>query len=304
MKNQKVDATKNPFILMPILLLMWGSLAATSKLLLKNLDSYQVLFYMYGIAVLVYAVILIVKVKPRELLTWTSKDFVLLILCGVFAFLYDFLYIKALERLPAIEASMLNYLFPIFIVLFAIPINRERLDVYKVISIGLGFAGTVLLITKGKFTNISFTNVEGDLMAIFAAVCWGLFTNLAKKNSKDIVISNIFITFVASILSICSLFTFSQFKVPTIADFSGFLWLSISNIILGFLIYIRALKYSSASLVASFTYFTPCVTVLFIILMVGERLTIVDFIAFLLICISVPIQRIGKVGVMFSRKQI
>lgn len=42
----------------------------------------------------------------------------------------------------------------------------------------------------------------------------------------------------------------------------------------------------------------------FIVLLVGEKLTIVDFVAFLLICVSVPIQKIGKVGMMFNRKRI
>lgn len=303
MKSKKMDVTKNPFILMPVLLLMWGSLAATSKLLLKNLDNCQVLFYIYGFAVLIYSVFLLGKNKMGELRTWKGKDVVLLLLCGLFAFLYDFLYVRALEILPAIEASMLNYLFPVFIVLFAIPINQEKLNIFKVVSIGFGFTGTVLLLSKGNFANISFTSIKGDLLAILAAVSWGLFTNLTKKNNKDIVLSNIFITITAFILSISSLLAFSRFKVPEPADFSGLIWLSISNIILGFFIYIRALKYSSASLVASFTYFTPIVTVLFIILMVGERLTMIDFWAFLLICIGVPIQQLGKVKFIQHRKK-
>lgn len=46
-KDEKsLNATQNPFVLMPILLLIWGSVAAVSKLVLNRLDSYQV-FILY-----------------------------------------------------------------------------------------------------------------------------------------------------------------------------------------------------------------------------------------------------------------
>jgi drug/metabolite transporter (DMT)-like permease len=160
----------------------------------------------------------------------------------------------------------------------------------------MGFMGTVLLMTKGDFANLNFTNFKGDLLAILAAVSWGLFTNLVKKNKKDMLLSTFFITAVAFVLSVGAMFAYSQFKLPLIADFYGVLWLSLSNIVLGFFLYFRALKYSSASLIASFTFITPFVTLLFIMLLLGEKLTLMDCIAALLILLSVPVQKIGKVN--------
>lgn len=304
MNKQKLEVTKNPYILLPILLFLWGSLAAITKLILRSLDGYQVIFFMFGIAALVYTIVLIVKGGFAELVNWRIKDYLFILLCGIFSFLYDFLYIQSLEILPAIEASMLNYLFPIFIVLFAIPINHERLDFFKILSILFGFAGTVLLITKGNFGNMSLTNMKGDIMAISAAISWGLFTNLTKRNQKDLLLSNILIVYVAFLFSAISLITFSHFQIPTVTDFSRLVWLGVSNIVLGFLIYIRALKYTSASLVASFTYFTPFVTLFFIMIMVGEKLTLIDLLAFLLICVGVPIQGIGNRLIRRRKNQV
>lgn len=291
--NQRLEISKNPYIIMPILLLMWGSLTATSKLLLNHLDSYQVLFYMYGFAIVAFFMILTFQVRLREILSWKVSEIIFLVLCGMFAFFYDILYVKALEILPAVEASMLNYLFPIFIVIFAIPINKEKLDVYKVVSIVMGFMGTVLLMTKGNLTNINFTNFKGDMMAILAALSWGLFTNLVKKNTKNMLLSTFFITVVSFVLSIGGLLYYSHFKLPEITDFYGLLWLSMSNIVAGFFLYFRALKYSPASLIASFTFFTPCVTLFLIFLLLGEKLTMMELIASLLILLSVPVQKIS-----------
>ncbi|CAH1199222.1 hypothetical protein PAECIP111893_01268 [Paenibacillus plantiphilus] len=126
---------------------MWGSLAAVSKLLLNHLDSYQVLFYMYGLGAAVFVIIMCFKASLTELVTWRASELTLLLLCGILGFLYDFFYLKSLGLIPAVEASMLNYLFPIFIVIFAVPIHKEKLDRYKIASIAMGLMGTVLLMT-------------------------------------------------------------------------------------------------------------------------------------------------------------
>lgn len=292
-QGHKLEASKNPYVLMPILLLMWGSLAAVSKLLLDRLDSYQVLFYMYGIGLAVFFIIVLFKGQLPTILAWKGRELALLVSCGVFSFLYDFLYLKSLELVPAVEASMLNYLFPIFIVVFAIPIHGEKFTIFKFVSVGMGFAGTVLLVTKGDLSSIQFTNLLGDVYAILAAVCWGLFTNLVKKNQRDMFLSTFFITFIAFILSAGALWSSSQWILPQATDFYGVLWLSISNIVLGFFLYFRALQYSPASLIASFTYFTPFVTLAFIVVLLGERLTVTDGLAALLILFSVPVQKLG-----------
>ncbi|TVY09560.1 DMT family transporter [Paenibacillus cremeus] len=292
MKTTPTEATKNPYILMPILLLMWGSFAAVNKLLLRHLDSYQVLFYTYGIAAVSFSILFIVWWKRKPKTIWTGKSVILLMCCGVFTFLYDILYVKALEMLPAVEASMLNYLFPIFIVLFAVPMNHEKLNKYKVISIILGFAGTLLLVTKGDLASLHLTNLLGDLMAIAAAVCWGLYTNLLKKNTLDLFHSTLIITITASLLSTIGMALNSRFTVPSLPDFSYLAWISLSTHVVGFFLYYRALQYASASLVASFTYFTPFITLGLIVLMLGEKLTPVDLTAFALICL----------GMVYSRK--
>lgn len=302
-QESKPELSKSPYLLMPILLLMWGSLAAVSKLLLNQLDSYQLLFYMYGLGAAVFTGIVLVKAKPGALLSWKRAELALLLACGVLTFLYDFFYMKSLDMIPAVEASMLNYLFPLFIVLFAVPLHKEKLTPFKLLSLAMGLLGSVLLVTKGNLTEIAFTNLEGDLYAVLAAVSWGLFTNLVKKNRQDMLLSTFFITMVALLCSTVSLFTFSHWTVPQAADFYGVLWLSMSNIVMGFFLYFRALKYSPASLVASFTFFTPFVTLVFIVVLLGEKLTATDFIAAALIIFSVPVQRLRSKRRSLTRKE-
>ncbi|TYP74872.1 DMT family transporter [Paenibacillus methanolicus] len=297
-QHQKAWST-NPYVLMPILLLMWGSVAAVSKLLLGRLDSYQLLFYMYGIGAAVFALIVLSRGGWSAVRRWTFKAWLILAACGLFTFLYDFLYFKALERIPAVEASMLNYLFPIFIVVLALPMNKERPTGGTAVAVLMGLAGTWLLMTEGNMARLRFTDLAGDLYAIGAAVSWGVFTNLLKWNKQDAVLSAFAITCFSLLLAICALAMNSGFAWPARADFYGAFWLAMSNVVLGFFLYLRALSHSPATLIAGFTFFTPVVTLAFIFILLGEPLTPTDGMAALLILLSMPAGRIR----FFSRRR-
>ncbi|WP_271754388.1 EamA family transporter [Cohnella sp. JJ-181] len=130
---------------------------------------------------------------------------------------------------------------------------------------------------------------------------WGLFTNFIKKNQKDTIVSTFVITSVAFLLSIGATLLSSRFIVPERTDFYGVLWLRMSNIALGFFLYFRALKYSPASLIASFTLFTPFVTLVFIVILLGERLTVTEYLAALLIIFSIPIDTVSLFYLWKSR---
>ena len=62
---------------------------------------------------------------------------------------YHALYFLALRFAPPAEAGLLNYLWPLLIVLFSSFLPGERLAVHHVIGAVAGLAGTVLLLTGG-----------------------------------------------------------------------------------------------------------------------------------------------------------
>src|ERR1700741_115098 len=58
---------------------------------------------------------------------------------------YHALYFLALRFAPPAEAGLLNYLWPLLVVLFSSFLPGERLAAHHIIGAGLGLAGTVLL---------------------------------------------------------------------------------------------------------------------------------------------------------------
>ncbi|OGO80348.1 MAG: hypothetical protein A2Y21_07505 [Clostridiales bacterium GWC2_40_7] len=94
-------------IINPIVI-FWGSFAAVSKLVLRHIDNFQVLFYIFGSAFLVKTIIFIFSGKIKELKVLTGKDLFILVLYSLPSFFYYFLYIMSLKLIPAVEASILR----------------------------------------------------------------------------------------------------------------------------------------------------------------------------------------------------
>lgn len=281
---------RNIYLSTVILLILWGSFAAVSKLSLKSLDSFQTQFYMFGSAFVTMTVVLAFNGKAGILKSLTRKSVLLLALISLPSFLYYFLYLLSLKMIPAVEASMLNYLFPIMIVVFAGPINKEKFTVIKFASVILGFAGMIVIITNGDLGNIRMSNLAGDLLAVGAAVSWGVFSNLGKRNGIDIFISNYIYTAVNFILSAAALFIFSRFTIPGFPAVLGILWIGLSNITLSLFIWFKILKSASTALAASLSFITPFVTLLFIMLLLGEKMTLVQLAGLGVIVVGIVLQ--------------
>lgn len=263
----------NPYILMFIILMMWGTFAAVSKIALKSIDSFQLQFYLFLVAFVELTIICIYNGKIKEFRYLSGKEIMKLTAYTVPSFLYYIFYLLALKMIPAVEASMLNYLYPIMIVIFAVPINGEKLDMNKIMSIILGFCGVIIILSNGDIKSIRMSNAAGDLMAIGAAISWGIFSNLGKKNKVDMVLSNYIYTAVTFVLSAAAMFMFSEFTIPDVPAFAGLFWLSNSNIVLSYYLWFKALKSAPSSLIASISFITPFVCLFFIMLMVGETIT-------------------------------
>lgn len=94
---------------------------------------------------------------------------------------YHFFYFLALRLAPPIEASLLNYLWPLLIVLFSALLPGERLRLNHAAGAGAGLAGTVLLVTGGSGVSLSMTALPGYAAAVVAAVLWAGYSVLSRR---------------------------------------------------------------------------------------------------------------------------
>jgi drug/metabolite transporter (DMT)-like permease len=252
---------------------------------------------MFAFAFLLMAIILLAGGKYKELKRLKPKQTLTLILIAVPSYLYYFFYTLSMKRIPAMEASMLNYLFPVMIILFAVPINKEKLTVKKLVSVLTGFVGMLIIVFNGDLSNVRLTNLAGDAMAIAAAVCWGIFSNVAKKNNIGMTVSNFVYTIVAFLISIVTVAIYSDFTAPKgLISAGGLAYAGISNIVLANYIWFRLLKTTSAGAAANIAFITPFISIIFIALLIGESVTLPQTVGFLIIMLSNALQSMNAGG--------
>ncbi|HEX9470892.1 MAG TPA: EamA family transporter [Bradyrhizobium sp.] len=93
---------------------------------------------------------------------------------------YHALYFLALRFAPPAEAGLLNYLWPLLIVLFSSLLPGERLAPHHIIGALLGLAGTVLLFA-GNSGGFAPGQVPGLIAAFVAAFVWAAYSVMSRK---------------------------------------------------------------------------------------------------------------------------
>lgn len=94
---------------------------------------------------------------------------------------YHALYFVALKRAPAVEANLINYLWPLLIVVFAAALGGTRVRPAQWLGTVLGLAAAVLLVTRGRSLQVDPAHVPGYAAALGAAVIWALYSVFNRR---------------------------------------------------------------------------------------------------------------------------
>lgn len=111
-------------------------------------------------------------------LRWPAKVW-LVGIGGLFG--YHALYFLALKSAPPAPANLLNYLWPLCIVLFSAPLAGEKLHWWHLGGVALGLAGTALVLLGGADVAYEPAHLVGYLAALGCAVTWGLYSVLSRR---------------------------------------------------------------------------------------------------------------------------
>ena len=94
---------------------------------------------------------------------------------------YHALYFLALRFAPPAEAGLLNYLWPLLIVLFSSLLPGERLLPHHIIGAVLGLVGTVLLFAGNSGSGFAPGQLPGLIAAFVAAFVWAAYSVMSRK---------------------------------------------------------------------------------------------------------------------------
>ena len=181
------------WLLFVVLTVIWGSSFILMKHSNEGLSAAQIAslrIFSGGIVLLPLAAIHLARTPLKRIF--------IIILSGVTGNLLPaFLFALAIAKdIDSSLAAILNSFTPIFVVLIAIVIFRDKIKIQKIIGVVIGFVGLVLLFVLWK--GVSFENFKYALFILLATVLYGVNINVVGhflKHTPSLYIATISLAF-------------------------------------------------------------------------------------------------------------
>lgn len=283
---------KSAYFYLIVTILLWSATPAIAKIALREIDSFQLLFYTSIVSVLSLYIVNYYQGKLNLLLTYKKSDYFLMFGMGFLGiFLYSILLYTSFSLAPAGQVNVVNYLWPVFIVIFSIPILKEKYNYKTILAIILSFIGALIAFTKGSLSSFSNEYAGGYLLAALGAVCYGLFSVLGKKYEYDKYSSMLVYNISAVILIIPTALMASGFIIPKSLS------TIIAIIVLGgiinsitFVFWFKALNLGNTHKIANIIYVVPFLAMVWTYLFNSEIISYYSVIGLILIVFGIIIQ--------------
>lgn len=94
---------------------------------------------------------------------------------------YHSAYFIALRNAPVVEAGLINYFWPLLIVVFSALLPGEKLKWQHLAGCALALSGAALVVTGGRGLSFDPAYLPGYAAALFAAVTWAAYSVLSRR---------------------------------------------------------------------------------------------------------------------------
>ena len=175
---------KKLYLILPILAgLMFGSSGIFVRTLTQNgIDQTTLLFLRFSLAIIPIAIAIILT--DRKLFKVELKDIPLFLVCAICMVGLNLCYNESMNTVPLSLAAVLLSIAPIYVLIFAYVLFREKITSKKVICMVLAILGCVLM-TGVLESDLSSIPLFGILSGIGAGLFWAIYLMASKKSIED-----------------------------------------------------------------------------------------------------------------------
>ncbi len=159
-------------------------------------------------------------------------------------------------------AQSIESLAPIFVLIFAIIMKAEKINILKITAVLLSFFGSLLIF----FSHFGKEFIIGDILEIFAAITWGYFivksSKILRKHDVFTVLSSVFFMSSIIFMPFAVLFPKNSDITISIASVSIIAIMGFLHTFLAYLIYYKGIKRTSPIIAGIVFSFSPIITFL------------------------------------------
>ena len=206
------------------------------------------------------------------------------LLLGVYGlFGYHFCLFMALRLAPPVDANLINYLWPLLIVVLSpLFLAAYTLTARHIVAAILGLAGAALVVTGGR---LSFDSryMPGYLLAALAAFIWSSYSLMTKRIKSFPNAAIGLFCLCSGLLSLLMHFLLEQKYAFAVKDFPLLILLGLGPMGAAFFLWNAALRDGDPRVIGSIAYLTPLLSTLVLIVSGSGSFTLQSGVAIVLI---------------------
>lgn len=269
-----------------IAIFLWSCLALLTTLT-EGLPPFEVLTLSFGVAFVASLIIL----GRRGLSGFSSwrQPWAVWATGFVGIFVYHALYFFALKAAPAAEASLINYLWPLLLVLLSAFAAGEKLHKRQVAGALLGLAGTALIMQQRGSDSTADMPIPGYLAAFGCALIWAgysVFNRRFKAVPSSIIGGICGMSAIGGL--VCHLASETTIW-PSASQWAAIVVLGLGPAGLAFFAWDHATKHGNLATLGALSYLAPLISTLLLIVVGRSHASPILLIPALLIIIGAVI---------------
>lgn len=245
-----------------VAILLWAALALLTDLA-GEIPPFQLVAMAFAIGTVPGLLVLARARTSAAVLLRIPAGAWLLGIGGLFG--YHFFYFIALRLAPAAEANLLNYLWPLLIVLLSALVPGAGLRWWHLTGAALGLLGTLLLVTGGEGFSFQRQYLGGYAAALACALIWAAYSVLNRRfaHIPTVAVAG-FCAVTAALAGICHLL------LETTERPEGTEWLAVAGLGLGpvgaaFYVWDHGTKHGDLRLLGALSYGAPLLSTIVLI---------------------------------------
>jgi len=175
-----------PYLLLSLCSLIWAGNWVVGRAIRDTVPPAALAFWRWSIAALILAPIVLPRLKGQGRVLLRHWK-VLVLLGGTGISLFQFLVYTGLRYTGAVNAMLMNSALPLFMVLVAWLIDRQKVTARQVAGMVVSFGGILVIMNRGDWSTLrDFSFNPGDLVILAGLPVWGIYSVMLRRRPREL----------------------------------------------------------------------------------------------------------------------
>ena len=252
--------------------IIWGWTFVATKILVAELGPIEIFGLRLAIGLPFLAGVLLVRRVP---LRFSREDARPLLLGGAIFTLHFLVQIAGLLTATATNTAWIITVSPLALAVLSFLVLRERIGWYGVAGIAIATIGILLLVSRGRFTDLGWLQNTGDWLVLLSAFTWAIYTVVTRDLSRRrhplaVTFGILTIAAVTTAILFAAVADVSSIRALSPRGVAAVLYLAIPGLAIGQWFWQEGIARLGATRAGLYLYLEPIATLVLAVPLLGE----------------------------------